>query len=434
MIMGNYRFKVCGRPLLSSLFHFMKIYCFTCLLILATSVTARGQYTESNNEIIKSIDSLISLKIWGQKETNRKTLVTDQNAHSSSFPDLFYEFRIAALDKNTPIALYYDKEVRKYIEIFTHTRKKEFEKIIGLGDLYFPVFEEYLDKYDLPFELKYLPVVESSLNPLAVSKSGAVGLWQFLYRAGDLFDLEMNSFIDERKDIYKSTDAACRYLKYLNTIFNDWQLVLAAYNSGPGEIRDAIQKSGGKINFDELKPYLPSQALKYVPAFMAANYVMKYHEEHGIKPQLPPVDYQSLDTIFIKHPTTFAALSENLEIELDLLRFLNPGYKKDYVPAAEDPGIIIVPFHKVKDFVKSENAIYADSKNNSDYFSFLANAGSVKDKVKIIHTVQKGEYFHKIALKYNCTMEDIKVWNNLEGNMLYPDQKLEIWVDKSHLQ
>jgi membrane-bound lytic murein transglycosylase D len=395
--------------------------------------TVHGQYTESNNDIIESIDSLVALKIWEKKETRPKVSDVDKTAPIKGFPDMFYEFRIATLDKSTPISLYYDEEVKKYIEIFTVTRKKEFEKIIGLGDLYFPIFEEYLDKYDLPFELKYLPVVESSLNPLAVSRSGAVGLWQFLYRAGELFDLEMNSYIDERRDIYKSTDAACRYLKYLFTIFNDWQLVLAAYNSGPGEIRDAIQKSGGKITFNDLKPYLPAQPLKYVPAFMAANYVMNYHGEHGIRPQTPLVDYQSIDTVYIKHPTTFAALSSHLEVEPNLLRFLNPAYKKDYIPVASAPESIIVPFQKVKDFVKSENSIYADSKNNSDYFSFLANAGSVKDKVKIIHTVKKGEYFHKIALKYNCTMEDIKVWNNLEGNMLYPDQKLEIWVEKSYL-
>ena len=182
--------------------------------------------------------------------------------------DMLYEYRLAQLSRLSPVALDYNAEVRRYIDLFTGPRKAEMAKIIGLSRLYFPVFDEALDRYGLPHELKYLTVVESGMNPLAMSKSGAVGLWQFLLNTGRLFDLEVTSYIDERCDVYKSTEAACRYLNYLNNTFHDWHLVLSSYNGGPGEVRKAIERCKGETNYWKLRPYLSEQAKNYVPAFI----------------------------------------------------------------------------------------------------------------------------------------------------------------------
>ena len=225
-----------------------------------------------------------------ERKSDIKTEIVEINEDNKSVteqkninPEILCSERIELLNKSTPIELAYNQYVKKFVDIYSGRRKKEFEKIRGLSDLYFPIFEEKLDKYNLPLELKYLPVVESSLNALAVSPSGAVGLWQFLFNTSNMFDLEINSYIDERRDPVKSTEAACRYFLYLYNIFNDWQLAIASFNGGPGEIRNAIEKSGGKTSFWDLQPYLSQQTKNYVPAFIASLYVLNYADEIGME-------------------------------------------------------------------------------------------------------------------------------------------------------
>lgn len=344
------------------------------------------------------------------------------------YPDLVYEYKIAELNNLSPIELEYNERVRRYIDVYTIERREHLAQIIGLAELYFPIFEEALDKYQLPLELKYLAIVESALDPRAISSSAAVGLWQFKINTSKMFDLEVNSYVDERCDPYKSTEAACSYLQYLYRIYNDWQLALAAYNGGPGVVRNAIERSGGKTNFWEIHPYLPAQTNGYVPAFIAVNYVMNHYQDHNIEPVKSKFIHLDVDTVKIQKATTFKRISEVTGVELKTIQFLNPSYKMDYIPKMKEAATVILPANKIRAFVRNEKAIFDESIPKKDFNDVVAEAGKTNGKTKIVHEVVRGEYFHKIAIKYNCTIDDIKTWNSLPTNDLSVGQKLDIWV------
>jgi membrane-bound lytic murein transglycosylase D len=359
----------------------------------------------------------------------------DDEALSDSiprYPDLYYEFKISELNKTCPIELDYNPEVKAYIELYTLQRRKELATIIGLSQLYFPIFDEALDRYSLPLELKYLTIVESGLVPTAVSKSGAVGLWQFLMGTGNMFGLTVNSYIDERRDPYKSTEAACKYLQYLYTTFHDWHLVLSSYNGGPGETRKAIERSGGETSYWKISPLLSQQARNYVPAFIAMVYIMNHYADHNIVPVTPSYTFRQLDTLHIRYALSFQQISGMIGLPVEQIRFLNPVYKRDYIPELGYPAVLVLPADKIVPFLHNEVNILGYYAEPVDYNMLLKNAGNTDNKIRIIHTVAKGDYFHKIALKYGCTIENIKAWNNLEELSLIPGQKLTIWVDKSH--
>ncbi|MFC2086849.1 transglycosylase SLT domain-containing protein [Bacteroidota bacterium] len=398
------------------------------LVILPVLIRAGNIITdERGNTVIEVIDSLLYLRIF---EATQDTTFQRWPSNEEEFPDIYFEYRIANLNQNTPLELEFNKEVKRYLYIYLFERKEQVSKILTLGEYYFPIFEEYLDKYKLPFELKYLPVVESALNPLARSSSGAVGLWQFKLSSGKMLDLEVNSYIDERSDPVKSTEAACRYLEYLYNIFKDWNLVLAAYNSGPGAVRNAIARSNGDLNYWKIKEALPEQARNYIPAFIAANYVMNYYMEHNIVPSEPVISFFETDTVELKHSTSLNKISEELNISIHLLRFLNPAYKLGYIPKNGDRIGIVLPSNKIVAFIQSENKIYADflSSKNSE---FKIETEKIQNQVKIIHDVKKGEFLHMLALKYHCSIENIVNWNNLQDKSLREGQVLDIWINEN---
>ncbi|OFX88189.1 MAG: hypothetical protein A2W99_10385 [Bacteroidetes bacterium GWF2_33_16] len=344
------------------------------------------------------------------------------------FPDLVYEYRIAELNNLTPIELEYNDRVRRYIDVYTIERRDHLAKIIGLAEYYFPIFEEALDKYNLPLELKYLAIVESALDPRAISSSAAVGLWQFKINTSTMFDLEVNSYVDERCDPLKSTEAACSYLQYLYRIYNNWQLALAAYNGGPGVVRNAIERSGGKTSFWDIQPFLPDQTKGYVPAFIAVNYAMNHYKDHNIEPIRPDYIYIDVDTVVINKAASFNRISEIIQVPVETLQFLNPSYRLDYIPKQKNGAVVVLPKNKIKSFIKNESAIFDETVSKQSYIDVSADAGAINGKIKIVHEVAKGEYFHKIAIKYNCTIDDIRIWNSLPTNDLNVGQKLDIWV------
>ena len=344
------------------------------------------------------------------------------------FPDLVYEYKIAELNNLTPIELEYNDKVRRYIDVYTIERREHLAKIIGLAEYYFPIFEEALDKYNLPLELKYLAIVESALDPRAVSSTAAVGLWQFKINTSTMFDLEVNSYIDERCDPLKSTEAACSYLQYLYRIYNDWQLALAAYNGGPGVVRNAIERSGGKTNFWEIQPFLPEQTKGYVPAFIAVNYVMNHYKDHNIQPVRADYIYTEVDTVTITQAVSFDRISEVIHVPKETLQFLNPSYRQDFIPKLKEGAVVFLPKAKIKTFIKNEKAIFDKTIPLKDFHDQVADASEKNGKIKIVHEVAKGEYFHKIAIKYNCTIDDIRTWNSLPTNDLNVGQFLDIWV------
>ncbi|MCG8411386.1 MAG: transglycosylase SLT domain-containing protein [Bacteroidales bacterium] len=344
------------------------------------------------------------------------------------YPDLVYEYKITELNNKTPIELEYNDRVRRYIDVYTIERRDHLAKIIGLAELYFPIFEEALDKYQLPLELKYLAIVESALNPRAVSSSAAVGLWQFKINTSKMFDLKVNSFVDERCNPYKATEAACKYLQYLYRVYNDWQLALAAYNGGPGVVRKAIERSGGKTNFWEIHPYLPAQTNGYVPAFIAVNYAMNHYKDHNIKPIRSKFINIDVDTLVIYKSTSFERIAEVTRVPVKTIQYLNPSYKKDYIPKSRQGATLVLPNNRIKRFLRNQNAIFDKSIPKKDFKEVIADAGQTSGKIKVTHEVLRGEYFHKIAIKYNCTIDDIKAWNHLPTNELNIGQKLTIWV------
>lgn len=362
------------------------------------------------------------------------TIILPGLAGAASIPDdkdLLYEYRLARINELSPVPLDYNPEVRKYIDLFTGPRKSEMAVVIGLSKLYFPLFDEILDRHSLPYELKYLTIVESGLNPLAVSKSGAVGLWQFLLNTGRLFDLQVTSYIDERRDPWKSTEAACRYLGYLYNTFHDWHLVLSSYNGGPGEVRKAVERCNGETGYWKLRPYLSEQARNYVPAFIAAVYIMNYYNEHGIVPVEPVFDYSNLDTLHIRHPVTFEQISAIIDLPVDKIKWLNPVYRTGYIPGHDPWSVLVLPADKVQLYIRYEISILGYYEPQENYSMMVRNAGSTDGRTRIIHEVRPGEFTHRIAMKYNCTLENIKAWNNMQGYEVMAGQKLVIWVANS---
>lgn len=378
-----------------------------------------------NCNILQSLDSLKKL------DTSFSTpSVQDSSTSYLNFPDLVYEIKIAMIDDLSPIDFIFNDHVKTYLQLYSQERREQVSQMLGLSKLYFPLFDEILDKHQLPLELKYLAVVESALNPLAVSTSGAVGLWQFKINTARMFDLEVNSYIDERMDPVKSTEAACLYLKYLYRIFNDWHLVMAAYNVGPGVVRNAISRGGGETNFWKLYDQLPEAAQNYVPAFIAAAYIMQNASAHKIEPVLPAALYLETDTVNISKPLSFTALTIETSIPFDLIRILNPVYRRGIVPKSVNGLSLRLPTAKIQTFLEKEERVYERTTEKVDFHNILAKAGTTENRIMVEHKVQAGDYLHKIAIRYNCTVDDINIWNpNISGDLAI-GQGITIWVDK----
>ena len=365
------------------------------------------------------------------------TFISSNNTHYdsenliSASESFKMEYGIGLLDKSTPIDLQFTPEVERTINYFLSKRKTDITIYLQRASYYFPLIEELLDKYELPLELKYIAVIESGLNPMAKSKSGAVGLWQFLYSTCSLFDLKVDSYIDDRMDIFKSTEAACKYIQYLYHTYNDWNLVIAGYCGGPGDIRKAIERSGGETNYWKIRPYLSEQARNYVPAFIAINYLMNYYNEYNIVPVNQSYTWEEIDTIQINYSISFQQITAVLGIPLSEIEWLNPVYRKGIIPDLPEPCPLILPKDYILEYIRNENRIIATLIPDTNYKELLAHAGSTDNCTMITHTVQKGEYLHKIAINYNCTIENIKAWNNLTNLNTYPGQSLIIWIPES---
>jgi membrane-bound lytic murein transglycosylase D len=395
-------------------------------------------YAQSPNHGYDTIISSINQAIASQNNLGRDKVIGthiyaehNKAEHPVLLTPFHYEFKITQLDAATPIKLDFNKEVQNFIELYITKRWSELPEIIGLSTYYFPLVEEVIDTYNLPHELKYLVFVESGFDPLAISSSGAVGLWQFKLNSGKMFDLRINSYIDERRDPVKSTEAACKYLGYLYNTFHDWQLAIAAFNGGPGEVRNAIQRSGGKTNFWELTPYLAEQTKNYLPAFIAALYVFNNYSEHGINPTQPAFRPLETEKVTINQQVQFSQIARYINITTEALQWLNPKYKLDVVPDSPSGMEVVLPRKLVPAFIASENQIYSMPIIDDDYHSVLAKGENTEGKNLIYHVVEKGEFFHLIAIKYECTIENIKSWNNLDSHFLYPGQKLKIWINKN---
>ena len=353
-------------------------------------------------------------------------------------PDSVYLQRLDKL--NSAIKLSYNDIVRNYIELYTVRRRAQVGTMLGLSSYYFPIFEEVLDREGLPQELKYLPVIESALNPRAFSRAGACGLWQFMYGTGKMYKLEINSFIDERRDPVKYTEAAVCFLKDLYKIYEDWILVIAAYNCGPGNVNKAIRRSGSKKNYWDIYFHLPKETRGYVPAFIAAMYTFNYHKEHNIFPlenELPTM----CDTIMISDALHFEQVAKLMDISVEQIRDLNPQYRSDIVPAGFGKSYALqVPYNHVGEFIDKQDTIFAYNRttyfNDSDRtadpknrFKKYAHAHAVpSNKAKLVYTVKSGDVIGKIAEKFNVRLSDLKYWNGMTKDRINIGQKLTVYV------
>jgi membrane-bound lytic murein transglycosylase D len=397
---------------------------------------------EDDDPVLAAIDSMMASGYFATLgfNDNRKELNKYGYAHDSVpvFDSLTYHNRFEKLNANSPFSIVYNDYVSAYVNLYAKRRKKTTAKMLGLAPIYFPIFEENLDKYNLPLELKYLPIIESALNPKAKSRVGATGLWQFMYPTGKMFGLEVTSYYDERSDIYKSTDAACRYLKYLHNMYDDWSLALAAYNCGPGNVNKAIRRSEGGKTYWEIRNFLPAETRGYVPAFIAVNYIMSYASEHNIYPTTPDISCFKIDTVAVSDHISFQQISEYLDIPLEYVEYLNPTYKHNFIPNSGNANTLCLPSGKIGDFLTNEKKIYAmkTEQDRKDSIAVAQNdpvsSSSTHKGDAIVYTVRSGDVLGKIASKYHCRVSQIKDWNNLYSDRLNIGQKLYIHAKPSY--
>lgn len=391
-----------------------------------------GSISLTDDPFVARLDSLLNFSFFISDSSVASTeafIDTEgvSRPNTTDFADSVYKERLARLNEATPFDLTYSPQVRRYIDMYGQRKSEQVSRMLGLASYYFPLFEEELDRYGLPLELKYLAIVESALNPNARSRVGATGLWQFMYSTARLNGLSITSYVDERNDPLKSTEAACKYLRTLYNIFGDWNLALAAYNSGPGNVNKAIRRSGGKRNYWEIRPYLPRETAGYVPAFIAVNYIMNYATEHHIYPKDVKPSYFQTDTISIKEKISFDQISKLMDVSEEELEFLNPAYRYKVIPKNSDnPYQLILPAQKMGMFIANEDSIYALARQDFEQNEPSLPAPVVMNN-KIYHRVRRGEVLGTIAEHYGVSVSSIRRWNGLRGNTIRIGQRLAIY-------
>ncbi len=337
------------------------------------------------------------------------------------------KIRLAKLNQKTPFNVEYNPSLESVIQSFLKRKRGLMERVLTLSQFYFPMFEQELANYDIPLELKYLAIIESALNPRAKSRVGATGLWQFMYPTGKMYDLDVSSYVDERSDPIKATKAACEYLSKLYGIFGDWDLALAAYNSGPGNVNKAIRRSGGHKNYWTLRNHLPRETAGYVPAFLATMYLFEYASEHGLNPKNIERPYFETDTIQVKRSITFKQISDLVGVSVEELEILNPSYKLNIIPFVEGKKYALrLPVDAIGKFVANEDAIYAYVEKEM-LLEEKSLPQLVKTQDQIRYKVRSGDFLGKIAERYNVGVSDIKRWNNLKSNNVKIGQRLIIY-------
>lgn len=420
--------------------------------------------SEMNVNLERDYDERLLAWHHNAKENNEYTAESNKIV---TFHDSVYIHRLHSLP--TQMELTFNPIVRTHIERYANRSRKEVSNILSEGEFYFPLFEEVLDREGLPLELKYLPVIESALNPKARSRAGATGLWQFMLKTGKNYKLEINSLVDERCDPMKSTAAAAKYLKDLYNIYEDWNLVIAAYNCGPGNVNKAIRRSGGKTDFWAIYNYLPKETRSYVPSFIAATYIMNYHQEHNIS----PAEYKyhvSMDSLKVNKRVHFKQIASAVGISLDELRQYNPQYRNDIIPGGVKEYVLNLPTRNVLAFIDNEHIIYGKKKEElisdkelpnipePDKNPLLAQQEIINEQIiddvvfiepkieqpKVIrkitvssnvhqaqkvvtyHQVANGETIYRIAKNYDVSIEELKDWNNLSSNNIKVGSQLKI--------
>lgn len=386
---------------------------------------------QTNINVVERIEERLQQELYSSSLfTALNDSIENQSFESVYYPELSTDTlkkRLAILDAKTPFKIEYNPSLESVIKRHLKSRKRSTETLMSLSRYYFPMFEEVLDKHNLPLEIKYLAIVESSLKPRAKSRAGAAGLWQFMFSTGKQFGLEVSSYVDERCDPLRSTNAAARYLSVLYKTFGDWDLALAAYNSGPGNVIKAIRRSGGYQNYWNIRQFLPKETAGYLPAFLATLYLFEYAEAHGFSRDLSQLPILATDTIHIRHMISLDQIAELTNTKIETLQFLNPSYSLDIIPALETKTYTLrLPVEKIGDFVQNEDQIYAFAKKEFEAREKpLPQFFEVDSKIR--YKVKSGDYLGKIARNFKVRVSQIKQWNGLLTNKLKIGQRLTVY-------
>ena len=413
----------------------------------AQKVSPRAKSSDSLNAIpfINTIEQ--SLKLFYAdyaNQSNYDSIIAALNYESSDLPtfsDDVYCQRLEEMSQRTPFHMDCNDNTLATLKFFVAKRRGFARIVLGRSELYFELFKEKLAEYGLPIELRFLAVIESGLRPQVKSKAGALGLWQFMYKTGLYFGLEENSYVDERMDPDKATDAACRFLKQLYGIYGDWNLALAAYNAGPGNVNKAIIRSGNKKTYWEVRPYLPTETQGYVPNFIAAAYLLTYHAEHNIIPMDAKIHNAQLDSMCLKQGVHMETIAQLLGWDINEIKELNPIYKTTFIPKSEKGRCVTGPLDKINLLVSLEDTIYYSEKNNyyrvnTEYVSTPIAIDSISQDSTIMldsinadyqyYKVKAGDNIKNIAQKYGVTIEKLMEWNGLRTTNIYIGQRLTI--------
>lgn len=405
--------------------------------------------TFKKDDIASCVDSLwmkelTNLDLYDNLSADIKNINIDEKV-DYELPTELLKKRLKEMDAKSPFNIEYNQGLENIIKSFLKNRKKSFERLMAISEYYFPLFEEALAKQNVPLEIKYLAVVESALNPKAVSRVGATGLWQFMYQTGKQYGLNVDSYVDDRSDPLKASEAAAQYMSNMYKIFGDWELVLASYNSGAGNVSKAIRRSGGQQNFWNIRKHLPQETQGYVPAFLATMYIYEYHTAHGIVPNRAIIKHFATDTIMIKQQMSFKQISDLLDVPVAQLQLLNPSYKMNVVPFYKNQNHFLrLPSAKVSVFVSNEDKIYAYVQHQEDLrekpFTSRTRLATAKDSTMVsserivysksnktkFYKVKRGDSLGEISDKFGVAVSDIKKWNKLKNNNAPLGRKLKI--------
>ena len=426
----------------------------TLACLLLGSMPMQAQYSQKDTinknpkrEGLRKLNDNPNIKKYDEKwlkelsnsdlffQMSEDVAATPTDVDYSELPTEVLKERLRKLNEKTPFNVEYNPVLEQVIKSFLKNRRSSLERLMSLSDYYFPMFEQEMSNQKIPLEMKYLAIIESALNPNARSRAGATGLWQFMYATGKSYGLEVNNYVDERSDPVRSTKAAAKYLNELYKIFGDWDLTLAAYNSGPGNVTKAIRRSNGKTNYWNLRPYLPRETAGYVPAFLATLYIFEYAKEHGFKPQKRANHLFQTDTIRVKQAIPFKDIAEITGMDVQDIQFFNPSYQLDVVPYVEGRNYAVrLPISEIGKFVANEQAIYnylnEQKAQREQILPEVAKgeqyAGGKSTK-KTIYTVKKGDNLGKIASRHGVSINNLKRWNRMKSNKVRVGQRLSIY-------
>ena len=402
---------------------FIKI--FSVIAATTLCLSAYAQEEKMDSVAIHKLDSLICDWYVGLTDSDVELQLIDTALFKTNVPDSVLVKRLEEM--NSYITLPFNATVKNYMTLYAEKMDEKMERILALSDYYFPIFEATFAKYDMPLELKYMAIIESALNPVARSRAGARGIWQFMFNTAKLYGLKIDSFVDERLDVEKAVDAAARYLMDAYKAFGDWNLAISAYNCGSGNVNKAIRRSGSK-QFWDLYPYLPRETRGYVPAMVGAMYAMTYREEYGLTKGETILPIQA-DTMVINKNLHFKQVSEIVGVPIDILREMNPQYVHDIVPGNSGSCILKIPFSFAGDFVAKEDTLYAHKADSLMSPKVLKNIQQGGNGYSIVYVVKSGDNLGKIAQKYHTSVNSLRKWNGISGSMIRIGQRLTIYTN-----